>query len=84
LKAFDSKEDIKYFARSVEVDEIKEFKKRYYLSDDDIKQMKQIDLPPVRLVQDYKSTYNDIRVKSIIEVFLKGGHFRNNCHRLIL
>ncbi len=41
--------------------EVEAFKKKYYLSDEDIEQMKQIELPPVRLIQDYKSTYNDIR-----------------------
>ena len=40
---------------------VEEFKALYYLTDEDIDQMKQIDTPSIREVQDYRSTYNDIR-----------------------
>ncbi|WP_374291743.1 HsdR family type I site-specific deoxyribonuclease [Paenirhodobacter enshiensis] len=37
------------------------FKAQHYLSDEDLHEMEAIKLPPERKVQDYKSTYNDIR-----------------------
>ena len=37
------------------------FKEKFYLSDEDISAMQAVALPPERLVQDYRSTYNDIR-----------------------
>ncbi|QBG48780.1 type I restriction endonuclease subunit R [Verrucomicrobia bacterium S94] len=40
---------------------VEEFKAKHYLSDDDIKAMQKIDVPSERLVQDYRSTYNDTR-----------------------
>ncbi|MDN3378710.1 MULTISPECIES: type I restriction endonuclease subunit R [unclassified Pseudoalteromonas] len=40
---------------------VNEFKAKYYLSDDDIAKMQAIDMPSERLVQDYRSTYNDTR-----------------------
>lgn len=40
---------------------VEEFKKKYYISDDEIKIMKEIKLPSEREIQDYCSTYNDIR-----------------------
>ncbi|WP_456480295.1 type I restriction endonuclease subunit R, partial [Nautilia sp.] len=40
---------------------IKEFKETYYLSDDDLKMIENIETLSDRLVQDYRSTYNDIR-----------------------
>jgi len=40
---------------------VDEFKAKHYLSDDDLKAMQKIDVPPERLVQDYRSTYNDTR-----------------------
>ncbi len=40
---------------------IEEFKSTHYLSDEDIAVMQEIKLPEERAVQDYRSTYNDIR-----------------------
>lgn len=40
---------------------IEEFKSTHYLSDEDIAVMKEIKLPEERAIQDYRSTYNDIR-----------------------
>lgn len=40
---------------------LEEFKTRYYVSDDEIIAMKEIKLPTEREIQDYCSTYNDIR-----------------------
>lgn len=40
---------------------IESFKATYFVSDDDIAVMKKIDVLPERTVQDYRSTYNDIR-----------------------
>jgi type I restriction enzyme R subunit len=40
---------------------VEEFKVKYYLSDDDIVAMQEIEVPAERTVQDYRSTYNDIR-----------------------
>lgn len=37
------------------------FKAQHYLSDDDLVQMKEIKVPADRTIQDYRSTYNDIR-----------------------
>ena len=34
---------------------------RYYLSDEDIAVMQEVKLPEERAIQDYRSTYNDIR-----------------------
>ncbi|MSN95870.1 type I restriction endonuclease subunit R [Campylobacter sp. FMV-PI01] len=41
--------------------DLKEFKERFYLTDDDIDKMKDIKIPSLREIQDYKSTYNDIK-----------------------
>ncbi len=40
---------------------IEEFKTAYYVSDEDILSMKKIAMPKERVIQDYRSTYNDIR-----------------------
>ncbi|UOU98174.1 hypothetical protein MUU74_16985 [Chryseobacterium daecheongense] len=40
---------------------IEEFKVNHYVTDDEISAMQQIKLLPERIVQDYRSTYNDIR-----------------------
>jgi len=40
---------------------IEEFKEKHYLNDDDIEAMQSIVVPSERLVQDYRSTYNDTR-----------------------
>ncbi len=37
------------------------FKERYHLSDDDIENLKTVKMPADRRIQDYRSTYNDIR-----------------------
>ena len=38
-----------------------EFKAKYYLTDEDLEGMQDIKIPSVRIIQDYRSTYNDIR-----------------------
>ncbi len=40
---------------------VEEFKAKHYLSDDDLEVMQKIEVPSERLVQDYRSTYNDTR-----------------------
>ncbi|MCQ6957619.1 type I restriction endonuclease subunit R [Mucilaginibacter aquariorum] len=40
---------------------VEEFKAKHYLNDEDIAAMKAIKIPSERAVQDYRSTYNDIR-----------------------
>ena len=40
---------------------VDEFTQKHYLSDDDFRDLEAIDLPSDRAVQDYRSTYNDIR-----------------------
>jgi len=40
---------------------VEEFKQKHYLSDEDLRDMEAIELPTDRSVQDYRSTYNDIR-----------------------
>ena len=40
---------------------VEEFKSMYYVTDEDIENMKKIEMPKERVVQDYRSTYNDIR-----------------------
>lgn len=40
---------------------LEEFKAKQYLSDDEIAAMKEIKIPTERTIQDYRSTYNDIR-----------------------
>lgn len=40
---------------------IEEFKAKYYLNDDDLVAMQAIQVPSERMIQDYRSTYNDIR-----------------------
>ena len=42
-------------------DAVEEFKTTYFVSDDDIAAMQRIELLSERTVQDYRSTYNDIR-----------------------
>lgn len=44
-----------------DVDAVEEFKAKHYLNDEDIEAMRTIDVPPDRLLQDYRSTYNDTR-----------------------
>ena len=40
---------------------VEAFKAKHYLSDDDLEQMQKVEVPTDRLVQDYRSTYNDTR-----------------------
>lgn len=40
---------------------VEEFKSTHYLSDEDISDMKEINIVEERMIQDYRSTYNDIR-----------------------
>ena len=40
---------------------VEEFKQKHYLTDDDLRDLESIELPSDRAVQDYRSTYNDIR-----------------------
>ncbi|OHD26755.1 MAG: DEAD/DEAH box helicase [Spirochaetes bacterium GWB1_59_5] len=40
---------------------VEAFKAKYYLNDEDISAMQGIKLPTIRAIQDYRSTYNDIR-----------------------
>ena len=40
---------------------VEEFKQKHYLSDDELREIQSIVLPSDRKVQDYRSTYNDIR-----------------------
>lgn len=40
---------------------VEEFKTAYYVTDEDIEVMQNITVPPERVIQDYRSTYNDIR-----------------------
>jgi len=40
---------------------VEEFKAAHYLTDEDIAAMKKIEVPAERTIQDYRSTYNDIR-----------------------
>ena len=40
---------------------VEEFKSTHYLEDEDIDKLKAIDVPSERAIQDYRSTYNDIR-----------------------
>ncbi len=42
-------------------EEIEKFKAEYYLTDEELNKLQKIKLPPERLIQDYRSTYNDIR-----------------------
>ena len=50
--------------QSLDMDDLKlveEFKATYYASDEDIISMRKIEMPKERMIQDYRSTYNDIR-----------------------
>ncbi|MEC8629828.1 MAG: type I restriction endonuclease subunit R [Pseudomonadota bacterium] len=40
---------------------VEEFKQKHYLRDEDLRDLEVIELPSDRVVQDYRSTYNDIR-----------------------
>ncbi|WP_302820608.1 type I restriction endonuclease subunit R [Fusobacterium ulcerans] len=50
--------------QSLDMDDLKlveKFKATYYVSDEDIISMRKIEMPKERMIQDYRSTYNDIR-----------------------
>lgn len=50
--------------QSVDMDDteaVEEFKVKHYLTDEKLKELQAIKLPPDRKIQDYRSTYNDIR-----------------------
>ena len=40
---------------------VEEFKVKHYLTDDDVTAMQAVEVPSERLIQDYRSTYNDTR-----------------------
>ena len=42
-------------------EQVEQFKATYYLSDEEIQTMKEIEVPSERTIQDYRSSYNDIR-----------------------
>lgn len=44
-----------------DADAVEEFKQKHYLNDDELRDLEAIDLPSERAVQDYRSSYNDIR-----------------------
>lgn len=44
-----------------DLEAVEEFKAKYYLNDDDLSALKAIKIPAERTIQDYRSTYNDIR-----------------------
>lgn len=44
-----------------DAESVKAFQDQYHLTDEQVAEMAQIDLPTAREVQDYKSTYNDIK-----------------------
>lgn len=63
LQNYDEFMHLKAF-QSVDIDNpdaIEEFKQKHFISDEDIAVMKEIEVPAERTLQDYRSTYNDIR-----------------------
>ncbi len=40
---------------------VEAFKAQHYVTDEDLQAMQEIEIPPERQIQDYRSTYNDIR-----------------------
>jgi type I restriction enzyme R subunit len=40
---------------------VEEFKAKHYLSDEDLAALQTIKIPAERKIQDYRSTYNDVR-----------------------
>ncbi|MDK2063123.1 type I restriction endonuclease subunit R [Aliarcobacter butzleri] len=44
-----------------DLEAVEEFKTKHYLSDEDLTKMQEIKIASERIIQDYKSTYNDIR-----------------------
>ncbi len=41
--------------------EVEKFKATHYVNDDEIKAMQEIEVPEERIIQDYRSSYNDVR-----------------------
>ncbi|RXR34867.1 type I restriction endonuclease subunit R [Flavobacterium piscinae] len=63
LQNYDEFTNLKAF-KSIDIKDaqsIQEFKEAYFVSDNDIAIMQEISLLPERTIQDYRSTYNDIR-----------------------
>lgn len=63
LQNYDEFSNLKAF-QAIDVNDpaaIEEFKEAHFISDEDISVMKEIELPAERTIQDYRSTYNDIR-----------------------
>ncbi|QXP66429.1 type I restriction endonuclease subunit R [Polaribacter sp. AHE13PA] len=63
LQNYDEFTNLKAF-QSVDMNDpiaVETFKDTHFVSDEDISVMKEIELPAERTVQDYRSTYNDIR-----------------------
>lgn len=44
-----------------DIEAVEAFKEKHYLNDDDLALMQTVEMPSPRTVQDYRSTYNDIR-----------------------
>lgn len=63
LQNYDEFAGLKAFQQIDQNDEkaVEEFKAKYYLSDETVAAMKDVEIPSERAIQDYKSTYNDIR-----------------------
>ncbi len=63
LQNFDEYTHLKAFQAidANDVEAVEAFKVAHHLTDEDVATMKEIELPKERTVQDYKSTYNDIR-----------------------
>lgn len=63
LQNFDEFTALKAF-QTIDADNpeaIETFKNDYFVTDDDIAKMQKVQMPSDRIIQDYKSTYNDIR-----------------------
>ncbi|QEG37695.1 type I restriction endonuclease subunit R [Bythopirellula goksoeyrii] len=63
LQNFDEFASLKAL-KDIDIDDqeqVEAFKEEHYLSDEDLEPLQSIDVPPDRKVQDYRSTYNDIR-----------------------
>ncbi len=63
LQNYDEFAGLQAFQQLDQSDEkaVEEFKAKYYLTDEDIAAMQGIKIPSARTIQDYRSTYNDIR-----------------------
>jgi len=63
LQNFDEFASLKAL-QSIDLDDqeqVEAFKEEHYLSDKDLEELQNIAVPPDRKIQDYRSTYNDIR-----------------------